>query len=102
MASTANAALCAVVAAVFWIGLGFAIARPLLPRALAVGAAPVAGWAVHSALALPILTLTGFSAISMVSLAIVAAIGAGFLRCVGRSENEGKESIPLWAFLGAA
>jgi hypothetical protein len=79
MASSANAALCAVVAAVFWTGLGFAIARLLLPRVLAIGAAPVFGWAIHSALALPILTLTGFSAISVVSLAIFAAIGGGFL-----------------------
>jgi hypothetical protein len=102
MASSANAALCAVVAAVFWTGLGFAIARHLLPRALAIGAAPVVGWAIHSALALPILTLTGFSAISVVSLAIFAAIGGGFLLLVDSSEAEGKESIAVWAFVGAA
>src|SRR5256885_11436561 len=102
MASSANAALCAVVAVVFWTGLGFAIARLLLPRALAVGAAPVVGWTIHSALALPILTLTGFSAISVVSLAILAAIGGGFLLLVGSSEDEGKESIPVWALVAAA
>src|SRR5262249_3221665 len=102
MASSANAALCAVVAAVFWTGLGFAFARVLLPRALAIGAAPVVGWAIHSALALPILTLTGFSSISVMSLAIFAAIGGGFLLRAGRSADEGKESIPLWAFLGTA
>jgi hypothetical protein len=102
MASTANAALCAVVAAVFWTSLGFAIARPLLPRALALGAAPVIGWAIHSALALPILTLTGFSVISIVSLAIFGAIGAGFLLLVDRSKDQGRESIPVWSFVGAA
>src|SRR5262245_13352131 len=102
MASFANAALCAVVAAVFWTSLGFAIARPLLPRALAIGAAPVIGWAIHSALALPILALTGFSAISVVSLATFAAIGAGFLLLANRSEDEGKQAIPVWAFVGAA
>src|SRR4051812_30399574 len=102
MASSANAALCAAVAAVFWASLGFAIVRCLLPRALALGAAPVVGWAIHSALALPILTLTGFSAISVVSLAILAAIGAGFLRIVSGHEDDSKESIPVWAFLGAA
>src|SRR5215470_6026233 len=102
MASTINAALSAIVAALFWTGLGFAIARPLLPRVLAIGAAPVVGWATHNAIALPILTLTGFSAISVVSLTIFAAIGGGFLLLVGRSEDQGKESIPVWAFLGAA
>jgi hypothetical protein len=44
MASSANAALCAVVATAFWASLGFAIVRSLLPRALALGAAPVVGW----------------------------------------------------------
>src|SRR5215468_7825708 len=102
MASTINAALSATVAALFWTGLGFAIARPLLPRVLAIGVAPVVGWAIHSVLALPILTLTGFSAISVVNLAIFAAIGGGFLLLVGRSEDQSKESIPVWAFLGAA
>ena len=102
MASSANAALCAVVAAAFWASLGFAVVRSLLPRALALGAAPVVGWAIHSAVALPILTLTGFSVISVVSLAAFAAIGAGFLLLAGGSEDESKESIPVWAFLGAA
>src|SRR5689334_16279985 len=102
MASSANAALCAVVAAAFWASLGFAIVRSLLPRALALGAAPVFGWATHSAVALPILTLTGFSVISVVGLAILAAIGAGYLWIVGGRQEDSKESIPIWAFLGAA
>src|SRR5262249_18980696 len=74
----------------------------LLPRALALGAAPVVGWAIHSAGALPILTLTGFSVISVASLAILAAIGAGCLWIVGGRQDDSKESIPVWAFLGAA
>ena len=102
MASSANAVFCAVVAAVFWTGLGFAIARPLLPRALAVGAAPVTGWAIHSALVLPILTLMGFSVVSVVILAVFAAIGGGLLFLVDRSEDKGTQSIPAWAFVGAA
>jgi hypothetical protein len=106
MASSANAAFCAVVAAVFWAGLGFAIARLLLPRVLAIGAAPVVGWAIHSALALPILTLAGFSAVSVVSLAAFAAIGGGLLLLAPARKDEGTESIPesipAWAFVGAA
>jgi hypothetical protein len=102
MASSANAALCGVVAAIFWTGLGFAVARLLLPRVLAIGTAPVVGWAIHSALALPILTLTGFSTISVVSFAILAAIGSGFLLLVGGGKDESIESIPAWALLAAA
>src|SRR5262245_1476098 len=101
MASSANAAFCAAVAAVFWTGLGFAIARHLLPRVLAIGAAPVVGWAIHSTLALPILTLTGFSAVSVVSLAAFATIG-GLLLLSHATEDEGRASIPVWAFIGAA
>src|SRR5205807_10666004 len=102
MASSANAALCAVVAAIFWTGLGFAVARILLPRVLAIGAAPVTGWAIHSALALPILALTGFSAILVVSLVVLAAIGGGLLLLVGRNEDKDMASIPVWAFVAAA
>ena len=54
MASPINAVLCALVGAAFWSALGYAIARDLLPRVLALGAAPVVGWAVFSAMALPI------------------------------------------------
>jgi hypothetical protein len=102
MASTINAALCALVAALFWTGLGFAIARPLLPRALAIGAAPVVGWAIHTTLALPILTLAGFSAVSVMSLAVFAMIGGGLLLLAHAAKDESKESIPVWAFVGAA
>src|SRR5215510_2939956 len=101
MASSANAAFCAMVAAVFWTGLGFAVARPLLPRVLAIGAAPVVGWAIHSSLALPILTLAGFSAVSVVTLAAFAMIG-GLLLLSHATEDEGRASIPVWAFIGAA
>ena len=49
MASPINAVLCALIGAAFWSALGYAIARHLLPRVLALGAAPVLGWAVFSA-----------------------------------------------------
>jgi len=45
MASPVNAALCALLATGFCSLLGYALSRHLLPRALAVGAAPVMGWA---------------------------------------------------------
>jgi hypothetical protein len=74
MASAINAGLCALVAATFYSVLGFAIARHLLPRVLALGAAPVIGWAVFSAASLPILSLIGFSTLTMIGL---AALGLG-------------------------
>jgi len=77
MASPINAILCALVGAAFWTALGYAIARPLLPRVLAIGTAPVLGWAVFSAVSLPILTLIGFSPLAVIGLAALALLIAG-------------------------
>jgi hypothetical protein len=74
MATPINAVLCALVGAAFSSALGFAIARHLLPRVLALGAAPVIGWAVFSAASLPILSLIGFSTLTVIGL---AALGLG-------------------------
>ncbi len=67
--------LCAAAAASFWTVLGFALARRLVGPALALPIAPALGWAVHSAAALPILILVGFSTttVSIVSAAALAA-----------------------------
>ena len=62
MASAVNAAFCALVATAFFMAFGFAVGRHILPRPLALGAAPVVGWAMFSAATLPVLTLVGFSA----------------------------------------
>ena len=74
MAAPLNAVLCALAGAALWSVLGYAIARHLLPRVLALGAAPVIGWAVFSAAALLILNLIGFSALTVIGL---AALGVG-------------------------
>jgi hypothetical protein len=77
MASPLNAVLGAVLATAFWTVLGYALARHVLPRVLALGAAPVVGWAVFSAATLPILTLVGFSLRAVVGAAVLALIVAG-------------------------
>ena len=77
MASPINAVLCALVGAAFWTALGYALARHALPRVLALGAAPVIGWAVFSAASLPILNLIGFSALAVVGLAALCLVLAG-------------------------
>ncbi|MBO0716838.1 MAG: hypothetical protein J2P55_05820, partial [Rhizobiales bacterium] len=77
MASPINAVLCALVGTAFWSTLGYAIARYLLPRVLALGAAPVIGWAVFSAAALPILNLIGFSALTVITMAALGLLLAG-------------------------
>jgi hypothetical protein len=76
MASPINAVLCALVGVGLWSALGYAVARHLLPRVLALGAAPVVGWAAFSAASLPILSFIGFSTVTVIALAAVALLFA--------------------------
>ncbi len=104
MASSINALLCALIATAFWALLGYALARYLLPRALALGAAAVVGWAVHSAAALPIYFVIGFSPIAVVGLGALCILVSGFSLAarVQKSEADRTATIPPWAFAAAA
>src|ERR1700722_4538723 len=103
MASPVNAALCALLATAFWSFLGFALARHLLPRVLAVGAAPVIGWAVHSAATLPIFFLIGFSPLAVVAVAaLCVAVSVATLKLAADGDAEAAPAIPWWAFVAAA
>jgi hypothetical protein len=104
MASPVNAFLCALIAVAFWTLLGFALARHLLPRALALGAAAVIGWAVHSAVTLPIYVWIGFSPVTVVAIGALCILASGFSLSLRASESQAPDapSIPLWAFAAAA
>ena len=103
MASPVNAALCALLATAFWSLLGYALARHLLPRALAIGAAPVTGWAVHSAATLPIFFLIGFSPLAVVAVAaLCVAVAVATLKLAAKGDAEAAPTIPWWAFVAAA
>jgi len=104
MASPLNAALCALLAAAFWPLLGYALGRRLLPRALARGAAPVMGWAVHSAVVLPIYLWIGFSPVAVFGAGALCVLASGLVLS-GRalqSQAEDAADIPAWAFAAAA
>ena len=77
MASSVNAALCALLATAFYTVLGYALTRHVLPRALALGTAPLLGWAVFSAATLPILTAVGFFAVTVAAAAALCLVVAG-------------------------
>jgi hypothetical protein len=103
MASPLNAALCALLAVAFWSLLGYALCRRLLPRPLAAGAAPVMGWAVHSAATLPLFALIGFSPIAVAAVAALCAIAAAAdLWRAPKERTERVPAIPWWAFAAAA
>ena len=103
MPSALVVGLCAAAAASFLTVLGFALARRLVGPALALPIAPALGWAVHSAAALPILILVGFST-TMVSIVSAAALAASLVALVTqppRHEGPPGLRVPLWAYIGA-
>ena len=104
MASFVNAALCATVATAFWSLLGYAIARHLLPRGLVIGVAPVLGWAVHSAAALPAFTLIGFSSISVLGVGVLCVAAAGASLAIRAPNPDGADAptVPAWTYAAAA
>ena len=103
MASPVNAALCALLATAFWSLLGYALTRHLLPRALAIGAAPVMGWAAHSAATLPIFFLIGFSPLAVVAIAALCiAVSVATLKLAANADADAAPAIPWWAFVAAA
>jgi hypothetical protein len=104
MASPVNALICALVATAFWSLVGYALGCRLVPRALAIGSAPVVGWSVHSAATLPIYLLFGFSPFLVAGIAAVGVLVAGFSLSRPRpaGETEPARSVPVWAFAAAA
>lgn len=104
MASPVNAVLGALVATAFWTALGYALARHVLPKVLAIGAAPVIGWAVFSAATLPILTAIGFSTPAVVVIAVLClAMGGGLVITRPAAVNIAPApTIPLWSYAAAA
>ena len=102
MASSLNAVLAGLVAAALWTLLGYALGRRLLPRALAAGAAPVLGWAVHSAITLPLFTLIGFTPAAVIIVAALCVIAAVLsLRLTASGKAETAPVIPPWSFAAA-
>ena len=103
MASLFNAALCAMIAGTFWTFLGYAIAQHILPRALAIGAAPILGWAAAGAVTLPIFFLVPFSPLT-ISITVMAAAAAGLgIFLAGMPETRtSAPTVPLYAFAAAA
>jgi hypothetical protein len=104
MASLGNSVVCTLIATSFWWLIGYALARRLVPRALALGVAPVVGWSVHSAATLPLYFWVGFSPAAVIGIGSACLLVAGFSLWLPRSasETEPAATIPVWAFAAAA
>jgi hypothetical protein len=101
MASFINAMLCALLAAAFLTVFGYGVARHVLPRPLATGAAPVVGWAVFSAATLPILTIAGFNVLTVSVAGLLFLAGGGSLVALRRDVRDSAPAIPLWSYAAA-
>ena len=106
MATTQNALICAALALGLWSCIGFAISSRLLPRSLALPLAPMVGWAMHSALALPMMFFVGMTRSSVVATAVLCVMAALASITIGanRHEDVGADHVrtPLFAIVGAA
>ena len=104
MASPTNAFLGALFVTSFWTLLGYAVGRHLLPRGLAISAAPVIGWAVHSAATLPIFTLIGLSWTAVIGGGAFGVLISFFLLHARADDGEAGNAvpIPIWIFAAAA
>jgi hypothetical protein len=103
MASLVTAALCAIVATAIWSLPGYALVRHLLPRALAIGTAPVLGWAVLSAATLPVFYLIGFSPMTVIGVAALCVLVSGASLLIRPAESDASQvpPAPVWAIAAA-
>lgn len=86
MASTFNALLCAVIATVLWGGIGLPLARRLVALPLAWTLAPICGWALHSAVMLPLSVAVGLN-----RLVVLAGFGIALLLALAAAGGQPAE-----------
>jgi hypothetical protein len=104
MATISGAVLCAAVATLFWTVLGFALTRRLVPARLALPLAPATGFAVHSAIALPVFSFVPFTpaAIAAVAVLVLAAVIFASSRTTPPPNEKPPVWFPAWSYLLAA
>jgi hypothetical protein len=101
MASMLHAAIGAAAAMLFWTSLGLAVTRRAVP-AVALPMAPVVGWAVHSAVALPIFFLLPFTAANVLAVACVVFLAAVAASLATARTDAIVVPVPPWAYVAAA
>jgi hypothetical protein len=102
MISVFHVFLCSVTALLIWGATGLALGRLLLPASLVLPLAPAFGWAVHSALALPLYRLIGFEPATVALGSLVLLLVAGFMLRLPTQSGEPDIRIPIWGFALAA
>src|SRR5262245_6442936 len=103
MATIPGIVLCMAAATVLWTLIGLSVARGVFPSSLALPLAPVIGWSVHSALALPVHMLVGMSRpVVLMQLGVSIAVAvAGLRQQQPKAVEESGLGLPAWAYSAA-
>ncbi len=106
MPSTLHAVCAALAALVFWTAVGYPVLRRCLPHATALPLAPIAGWAMHSVVALPVFFAIPFARTEIVATGVAALVAAWALARFESSNGEAVRpsaqiAIPRAAWIGA-
>src|SRR5437868_3715601 len=104
MPTSIHVLVCVVAAVLYWTAIGISLGRWLAPPALILPIAPLLGWAVHSALALPLYCAVGFTAgtVELYSLAALAAAALLFRLSAPREDRASDARVPALAYALAA
>ena len=106
MPSTLHAIWAALVALLFWTAIGYPVLRRCFPHATALPFAPIAGWAMHGVVALPIFDAVPLVRTNIVGVGIVALVVAWSVARFEPFEDEpsvgdARVVIPRAAWVGA-
>jgi hypothetical protein len=105
MASTFHVVYGAAAALAFWTLLGRVVLHRLAAPGLAWPLAPVAGWAIHSVVALPVFFVVPFSATTIAlvagALLVLWSVAARWPRS-DRQAEPAVARVPAWTVVGAA
>jgi hypothetical protein len=104
MPSVVHVFFCSIAALLFWGVVGYAVSRRLAPAALALPIAPALGWALQSAVALPVYRLAGFTPLTVLtgSLLFLGAACLGFRLPDTAAADDSGVRVPRWAYALAA
>lgn len=102
MATPSAAIVCALLALLLWVPVGWLIARrlPLGPD-LRLAAAPILGWALQGVAALQVSAFAGFTEVTVLAVTVLTGLAA-ILSPPPAEETPPARALPPWAFAAMA
>jgi hypothetical protein len=100
MPTSIQVLVCGLAAMFYWTAVGWAVGRWLAPSVLAIPIAPVLGWALHSAIALPLYRAVGFTqeTTAMCSFAVLTVAALSLRLPAPADDSMPNIRIPVLAY----